>query len=577
MESDIIEVAPQPGKEGPFVQKITLVFILVLLITLTACSDSAPTPAPETGMTPTPETIAATAPPPANTSEPTATTAHTPKPVAFPQHDYPLGTDQGGDYFAGELVLKEGCLLVEVPTNPNNAPWPARLAIWPSSFSLEQDSGAVRVIDGHGQVAAQVGDHVRVIGAELASEDRKHAELVAGLPEHCPEGRTFVGAVNVFDPKNEVTELRLSNPDVLFLRQETVMAAERVFLTAAGVGELVLDGPCLRIKDEYNTNTVIWPPGFTPHVEDGAIEVRNGAGQTIARVGDEIAGGGGYFESRYKECPGEAFHIHSIKVLPDVEVYFPRWEEEIRKGQVTLPRTGELALDGKCLVLRNILEGDVPNDTFLFWPEAYDLNVGNGVVEVLNKTGRVVARVGDEVEIYAFNVTYGQATKHGGLEEITPACSGGYWAVEEVVPGLMSPQDAVTRATGLAQHLGVRRFGALIGEPSTALGLLTTYGEAWGYYSDDPMSSYDKIDPGEGTPVWVMIFEGEIFAECEQPGCSHLVGPSPWIPEKLEADDWKQVLVVMDAGTGELLLRQNYYVGHLRSTEELEDLGRYLP
>ena len=59
-------------------QKITLVVILVLLIALTACSDSASTPAPETGLTPTPEIIAATAPPPANTPEPTATTAHTP-------------------------------------------------------------------------------------------------------------------------------------------------------------------------------------------------------------------------------------------------------------------------------------------------------------------------------------------------------------------------------------------------------------------------------------------------------------------------------------------------------------------
>ena len=142
---------------------------------------------------------------------------------------------------------------------------------------------------------------------------------------------------------------------------------------------------------------------------------------------------------------------------------------------------------------------------------------------------------------------------------------------------LMGPQEAVPRATKLAQHLGIRRFGALTGEPSTALGMLTTYGEAWGYYSDDPMTGYDKIDPGEGTPVWVMIFEGEIFAECEQPECSHMVGPSPWIPEHLEEEDWKQILVVMDAGTGELLLRHSYYVGQLRSTEGLEDLGRYLP
>ena len=362
-----------------------------------------------------------------------------PTSVAFPRHDYPLGTDRGGDYFAGQLVLKEGCLLVEVPSNPNNAPWPARLAIWPISFSLDVESGTVRVTDGQGQVAAQVGDYVRISRAELTPENYKYAELIAGLPEHCPAGRTFVGAVTVFDPKNEVTKLRLQSPEVLLLRQETVMAAERVFLTAAGFGELLLDGPCLRIKGRYSGNTIIWPPGFAPHVEDGVVQVRNGAGQTIVRVGDDIAGGGGYFKSRYKECPGEAFHIHSIKVLPDAPVYFPQWDEAIKMGQVVKPRTGELALDGKCLVIRNILEGDVPNDTLLFWPETYGLNVQDGAVEVLDATDRVVARVGDAIQVNAFNVTYSQATKHGGLDKITPACSGGYWAVEEVFADNKTP------------------------------------------------------------------------------------------------------------------------------------------
>ena len=361
-----------------------------------------------------------------------------PPPVSFPKHDYPLGTDRGGDYFDGQLVLKDGCLLVEVPSNPNNAPWPARLAIWPSSFSLDVASGTVRVVDGQGQVAAQVGDYVRISRAELTPKDHKLAELIAGLPEHCPAGRTFVGAMTVFDPKKEVTKLRLQSPEVLLLRQETVMAAERIFLTAAGVGELVLDGPCLRIKGGYNTTTVVWPPGFAPHVEDGVVQVRNGAGQAIARVGDEIAGGGGYRKSSDKECPGEAFHIHSIKVLPDAAVYFPQWDEGIKMGQVVKPHTGELALDGKCLVLRNILEGEVPNDNLLFWPEIYGLNVQDGAVEVLDATGRIVARVGDEVQVNAFNVTYDQAVKHGGLDKITPACSGAL-AVEEVIE---PPEDA---------------------------------------------------------------------------------------------------------------------------------------
>ena len=100
---------------------------------------------------------------------------------------------------------------------------------------------------------------------------------------------------------------------------------------------------------------------------------------------------------------------------------------------------GELALDGKCLVLRNILDGGVPEHALLLWPEDYDLNVEDGAVEVLDTTGRIVARVGDEVQVNAFNVTYGQATKHGGLEEITPACSAPYWAVEEVLMATKTP------------------------------------------------------------------------------------------------------------------------------------------
>ena len=242
------------------------------------------------------------------------------QPLAFPKHDYPLGTDQGGDYFAGQLVLKEGCLLVEVPPD-STIRGASLLVIWPSSFLLDTDSGTVRVADGRGRVVAQAGDHVRFSRAEVAYEEAKRKELVTGLPEHCPPGHLLVGdEVSVFDPENEATELRLSDPDVLLLRQETVVSLNRVFRQAAGIGELVLDGPCLRLG---GNSTILWPAGFTPHIENGVVEVRNGAGKTIARVGDEIAGGGGSSKRKHEECPGGMFGIHSIKVLPDVEVYFP--------------------------------------------------------------------------------------------------------------------------------------------------------------------------------------------------------------------------------------------------------------
>ena len=239
-------------------------------------------------------------------------------------------------------------------------------------------------------------------------------------------GNGQVPEVTVFYPDDEATELRLSDPDVLFLRQKPVIAGNRVFEDGEAVGELVLDGQCLRLKD--SAATIVWPAGFTPHVEGGVVHVRNGAGRTIARVGDEIAGGGGS-KRGHGECSGQVFRIHDVKVLPDVEVYFPKQDGTLTAGQVVKRRVGELALDGKCLGVRIIDGYGVPEHALLLWPSEFELNVQDGAVKVIDATGRVVARVGDEVEVSAFNVTYDQAIKHGGLEKITPACSAPYWAV----------------------------------------------------------------------------------------------------------------------------------------------------
>ena len=189
-----------------------------------------------------------------------------PSTLAFPRHNAPLGTDRGEQYTAGKLVLEEGCLRVEVPARGAN-PWLSRLVIWPSSFTFEEESGSIRIIDGLGRTAARVGVHIRLSRAAVTYQQARDQDFSAEGVGHCAEPTFSVGdEVTVFDPENEATELRLSDPDVLFLRQKTVMAVERSFMTAAGVGELVLDGQCLRLKGEYNISTIIWPAGFTPHV-----------------------------------------------------------------------------------------------------------------------------------------------------------------------------------------------------------------------------------------------------------------------------------------------------------------------
>ena len=235
--------------------------------------------------------------------------------VHFPQHDAPPGTDDGGSYWAGQLVLHDGCLGVEVPPDVNG-PGGTRLLIWPNGYAADVEGLDVRVVDGNGKVAARVGDHIRLTHATISYTEASDQGLVRGIPEACEGPFYLVGdEITAFDPENEPTELRLSDPDVFFPRQRTVIATSRAQPVAGGGGELVLDGQCLRLDGR---TTVIWPAGFTPHVERGVVQVRNGAGVVIAQVGDKLSMGGGY-NSRDEdwECPGEVFAVHSIEIVPD--------------------------------------------------------------------------------------------------------------------------------------------------------------------------------------------------------------------------------------------------------------------
>ena len=368
--------------------------------------------------------------------------------VIFPRHDAPLGTDSGGQYFAAQLILREGCLRAEVSPNHDANDPGSWLLIWPNGFSFATESGTVQVADELGQVVARVGDHVRLSRAALTFEQATERELVRGLSEDCADPYFLVGdEVSTFDPTSEATELRLSDPDVVFFRAKTTISRHRVLMAAAGVGELILDGHCLRLKNSPTRShwpTIIWPAGFTPHVHKGVVHIRNGAGRVIAEVGNEIAGGGGFFDQDSGECSGPVWWANEMKTLPDVEVYFPKQDGTVRPAEGTELFAGKLVLYGKCLqvaddVIRvkdRVYAGISP---LLIWPHDFTLIMKGGVVGIADATGSVVARVGDEVEFDAFNLTYREAKEHGGLAEITPACSGPYWAVGETFAAVSTP------------------------------------------------------------------------------------------------------------------------------------------
>ncbi len=411
-----------------------LVAVIILMGVMAGCgSDRAPDPV-ITNPSPGPDTSPIS-------NEPASA-------VVFPRHDAPLGTDRGGEYFAGRLVLQQGCLRAEAPSDGGANRAGSWMLIWPSGFTFETEAETVRVANNLGRAVARVGDHIRLSRATATFQQATEQGLIEGLSDDCTEPYFLVGdEVTAFNPGSEDTELRLSDPDVVFLRERTVVARNQTLLTAAGVGELVLDGQCLRLKDNSPRQywpTIIWPAGFTPHFNEGVIEIRNGAGRVVAQVGNQIAGGGGFFDRSSGDCSGPVWRANKMKTLPDVEVYFPKQDGTLVPEEGTELFSGNLILFRKCLqvaddVIRvkdRVYAGISP---LIIWPHDFALSTEDGVVGIVDGTGNVVARVGDEVEFDAFNLTYEEAKEHGGLAEITPACSGPYWAIGEKFTAVSTP------------------------------------------------------------------------------------------------------------------------------------------
>ena len=283
--------------------------------------------------------------------------------VLFPQHDAPLRTDRGGEPLVAKLVLDEGCLRADFPTldrDPSDPSLPLRkslLLVWPGTFTLSTEDGVVRVVDANGRIAAHVGDHVRTTSVAVSFQQARDQGLIHGLSEDCPGPYLLAGDEVTAISLNGPGTLLLSDPELHFPLQGTAVG-EQVHLGAEAIGELVLEGHCLRLNStDRPSRLLFWPPGFTPHVYRGVVHVRNGAGRIIAQVGDRIAMGGAagpywrYYADKTigPKCPGPTWAPNHIKILPDVEVYFPRQDGTLGTDQGMDRFVGKLVLDRRCL------------------------------------------------------------------------------------------------------------------------------------------------------------------------------------------------------------------------------------
>ena len=173
--------------------------------------------------------------------------------------------------------MHRGCIYIRNGTIP----------VWPSDFSLRVEDDLVQVLDESGNVAAVDGREAVLAGHEVRADAPQGREISATLPLSCPPGNFWM----VGDEIGGLKELAgrqvvpLEGSSLIFPRQSPGLWRDELSISTEG--ELVHEGDCLRV-DDAERHMIVWPPLFTPHLSNGVVEVRDGDGLTVARVGDTL-------------------------------------------------------------------------------------------------------------------------------------------------------------------------------------------------------------------------------------------------------------------------------------------------
>ena len=92
-----------------------------------------------------------------------------------------------------------------------------------------------------------------------------------------------------------------------YFPRESPRVGETVFNDAGLHGRLELRDGCLRGNVDHRDGgpVILWPAGFVPHLgEDGVIEVHDGLGRTVVRVGNRLEMAGGSSQDSLGPCQG---------------------------------------------------------------------------------------------------------------------------------------------------------------------------------------------------------------------------------------------------------------------------------
>ena len=231
--------------------------------------------------------------------------------IAFPQHEDQHRTYTAGlpEHIEGRIQLYRGCIYIRNGDIP----------VWPSNFTMRLEDGAVRILDESGNVVAAGDQEAVLAGHRVAATDPLGKEISRNLPLACPPGNFWIVGDEISELKESArrTIVPLQGSSLIFARQVPGIWSDELSISTEG--EVVLEGDCLRVDDDQR-HMIIWPPLFAPHMENGMIEIRDGDGRTVLRVGDrlEMTGfGSRLMRPHYADrCPGPYWTVGRITESP---------------------------------------------------------------------------------------------------------------------------------------------------------------------------------------------------------------------------------------------------------------------
>lgn len=234
-------------------------------------------------------------------------------------HRGPRLVNRGHNYVYGELLQAGKRLRVSyIDSGEPPLVGGGLLLVWPLGYDLQVGDGDMQVLDENGEMAAVVGDWVRLSGRRLRDNWDGFGGLdwFHGDKDDC-EGFYWLVGDEVTSLNKSASESR-SKSGVFFpnLRHQT----GGITMTLEGMpGKLARRGNCLVLEVSWPPweYVVVWPPGFKAIELGGGLSIVNGGGSVIAMVGDDVilGGRGGPRGVSYSaECKGDYYNAYSVEV-----------------------------------------------------------------------------------------------------------------------------------------------------------------------------------------------------------------------------------------------------------------------